>query len=271
MAYVSFTLAGQPRVGVVEDGRVTPLLGVENVNAGARALDSATRGGTSYSLQELDLLPASSNPRRVLCVGLNYFGHIQETKREVPSYPVIFPKFATSLLPADADIALPSESSQVDWEGELAVIIGTDGRRISEEDAGSHILGYAVANDITMRDYQYKTHQWLQGKAWDRSTPLGPVIVTSSEVDISAARITTRLNDTIVQDSDLSKLMFPISRLIAEISVFTTLQAGDVILTGTPEGVGYRRDPQRFLQPDDVVAVEIEGVGEITNRVVSEA
>lgn len=270
MAYISFELDGQPRVGWINGDQIAPLAGVTDINVGADALQDAVPEAL-IPRDSVTLLPASPSPRRVLCVGLNYFGHIEETKREVPKYPVIFAKYASSLIAGEAVIELPEESTQVDWEGELAVVIGKEGRRIPEEDAGDYILGYAVANDITMRDFQYKTHQWLQGKAWDRSTPLGPVIVTPAEVDISTARITTTLNGQTVQDSDLSKLMFPISRLIAELSVFTTLQPGDVILTGTPSGVGYRRDPQVFLAPGDTVTVEVEGVGRITNSVAVES
>jgi acylpyruvate hydrolase len=198
-------------------------------------------------------------------VGLNYRSHIEETRREDSRYPVLFTNFASALLPADGVIELPPESDQVDYEGELAVVIGRTGRRIGEADAQNHVLGYAVANDVTMRDYQYKTHQWLQGKSWDRSTPLGPDIVTPGEVDIDSAGIQTVLNGVVLQSSDLGRLIFAIPRLIAYISTFTALDPGDIILTGTPGGVGFRRDPQVFLRPGDKVDVEIQGVGRISN------
>jgi acylpyruvate hydrolase len=184
---------------------------------------------------------------------------------------VLFPKYASSLIGPTDDILLPPEATQADYEGELAVIIGRSGRRISEEDALDHVLGYSVCNDVTMRDYQYKTHQWMQGKAWDNSTPIGPYVITPDEVDLASAGIRTILNDEVVQDSDLSYLIFSIPKLIATISEFTTLQPGDVILTGTPAGIGYRRTPQLFLNDGDTVTVEIDGVGSITNKVTTEA
>ncbi|NNH04027.1 fumarylacetoacetate hydrolase family protein [Microbacterium ulmi] len=221
-------------------------------------------------LDEATLLPASPHPSKIFCVGLNYREHVEETKRDLPSYPVLFPKFASNLISADSPIQLPPESEQVDWEGELAVIIGRTGRRIAQKDAFEHILGFAVANDVTVRDYQYKTHQWLQGKAWDGSTPLGPWIVTPDEVDLDTAGIRTILNDEVVQESQLSRLIFDIPRLVSEVSQFTVLEPGDVILTGTPGGVGYRRDPKVFLTDGDVVRVQIDGVGEIISEVVNE-
>lgn len=273
MAYISYRKGNTDHVGVVDGDTIVPLLGVNFIGpgTGAAELEAAARdlaGRTPIS--SVRLLPASPRPARILCVGLNYFDHINETGRETPSYPVLFPKFASNLLGANDDIIIPPESHQVDYECELAVIIGKKGRRISQEDALSHVLGYSVANDVTMRDYQYKTHQWLQGKAWDNSTPIGPVIVTPDEADITNARITTVLNGRVMQESDLSSLIFSIPRLISDISEFTELEAGDVILTGTPGGVGYRRDPQVFLKPGDVVAVEIENVGRIQNKVSAE-
>lgn len=275
-AIVSYEIGGMERVGLLDGATIRPLPGVSRIDADvdltalADPADGATANGlATVDLASVTLLPASPHARRIICVGLNYQGHVNETKRELPTYPVLFAKFASNLLAANDDIRLPAESTQVDWEGELAVVIGKAGRRIAEENALEHVLGFSVANDISMRDFQYKTHQWIQGKAWDESTPLGPAIVRPADVDLSHARITTFLNGDIVQDSDLSKLIFSIPRLIAEISTFTALEAGDVILTGTPGGVGYRRDPQRFLVDGDVVAVEIEGVGRVENRVVA--
>ena len=219
---------------------------------------------------EVRLLPVVPAPSKVLCVGLNYADHIAETGRDTPTYPVLFVKFASSLIGAIDDIALPPETSQLDWEGELVIVVGKAGRRIPVEHALDHVAGYTVANDITMRDYQYKTHQWLQGKAWDDCTPVGPYLVTPDEVDLSVAGIRTVLNGTVVQESTVSQLFFDIPTLISTISTFTTLNPGDLILTGTPGGVGFRRKPQLFLTDGDIVAVEIDGVGRIQNRVVAE-
>ncbi|MFD3744014.1 fumarylacetoacetate hydrolase family protein [Nocardia sp. NPDC058633] len=264
---------GVRRVGEVRGSDLVPLDGLTEIGAGttSQALADAARDPSGrVEIDAVRLLPVVPNPSKVFCVGLNYREHVTETKRELPTYPVLFPKFADSLIGAYDDIVLPPESTQVDYEGELAVIIGRPGRRIAEADAGEHILGYSTANDITMRDFQYKTHQWMQGKAWQASTPLGPSLVTPAEVDLSTAGIRTVLNGEKVQESDLSMLIFSIPRLIAEISTFTTLAPGDVILTGTPGGVGYRRDPQLFLRDGDQVSVEIDGVGVVRNLVRGE-
>ncbi|MEU0531216.1 fumarylacetoacetate hydrolase family protein [Amycolatopsis tolypomycina] len=263
---------GNTRIGEVTDGIVTPLEGITTIDAttGIDRLVSAARDEAGrFPLEERVLAPVAE-PRRVVCVGLNYLTHVDETKRELPTYPVLFTKFASALIGAHEDIVLPPEAGQVDYEGELAVVIGRAGRRIPAKDAASHILGYSVANDVTMRDYQYKTHQWLQGKAWDNSTPLGPVVVTPNEVEIESQALTTTLNGEVVQSSSLDLLIFSISELISTVSEFTSLEPGDVILTGTPGGVGYRRDPQLFLEDGDKISVEVTGVGKIENRVVAE-
>ncbi|WP_309234949.1 fumarylacetoacetate hydrolase family protein [Nocardia sp. XZ_19_385] len=229
--------------------------------------DAVRETAQAVSAAEVRILPVVPRPGKVFCVGLNYREHVTESRRELPTYPVLFPKFADSLLGGFDDIVLPPESAQVDYEGELAVVIGRPGRRIPEENATDHVLGYSVANDVTMRDYQYKTHQWMQGKAWDASTPVGPYLVPPDRVDIAQAGIRTVLNGAKVQESDLSMLIFSIPRLIATISTFTALAPGDLILTGTPGGVGYRRDPQLFLAEGDTISVEIDGVGIIRNTV----
>ncbi|MGY1899817.1 fumarylacetoacetate hydrolase family protein [Nocardia gipuzkoensis] len=273
MAYVTYEHRGERRVGEVQGSALVPLDGLTEIGGKttSEALADAERDTRGrVEIDAVRLLPVVPNPSKVFCVGLNYREHVTETKRELPTYPVLFPKFADSLIGAYDDIVLPPESTQVDYEGELAVIIGRPGRRIAEADAAEHVLGYSTANDITMRDFQYKTHQWMQGKAWQASTPLGPSLVTPAEVDLSTAGIRTVLNGEKVQESDLSMLIFSIPRLIAEISTFTTLAPGDVILTGTPGGVGYRRDPQLFLRDGDQVSVEIDGVGSVRNLVRSE-
>jgi acylpyruvate hydrolase len=273
MAWVSYRQDGAAHVGIVDGDSYVPLTGIVRIDAetGAAELSAASRDEASrVKASSVELLPSSWAPSKVFCVGLNYNEHIAETKRDNSDYPVLFPKFASSLIAADQPILAPPESAQVDYEGELAVIIGTRGRRIPREAAMRHVLGYSVANDVTMRDYQYKTHQWVQGKAWDRSTPVGPYIVGVDEVDVSRAGIRTIVDGVMVQDSDLSHLIFDIPTLVATISEFTELEPGDVILTGTPGGVGFRREPQLFLTPGTVVTVEIDGVGSITSTVVAE-
>ena len=271
MRYASYEAEGGVRgVGEVRGETLVPLAGLAGIDSAVSpsGLESATRlHSASVPLAHVRLRPVVQNPTKVVCVGLNYLGHVEETKRDLPTYPVLFPKFASSLIGAGDDIVLPPESGQVDFEGELAVVIGTRGRRIPEASALDHVLGYSVANDVTMRDFQYRTHQWMQGKAWDDSTPVGPFLVTPDEVDLATAGIRTILNGVTMQESDLSRLIFPIARLIAVVSEFSALNPGDIILTGTPAGVGFRRDPQVFLQDGDVITVEIDGVGALTSRV----
>jgi acylpyruvate hydrolase len=274
MRYLSLTIDGVDTAAVLEGNEIVPLRGIREIGAASsiEQLQGAERDERGRrpldSVFQRALVPDAG---KVFCIGLNYHSHIEETGRDLPEYPVLFPKYASSLIPANADIQLPPESSQIDYEGEMAVVIGRSGRRIAESEALEHVLGYAVANDVTMRDFQYKTHQWLQGKAWDASTPLGPSIVTADEFDPTSAGIRTVLNGITVQESDLGKLIFSIPRLIAVISAFTRLHPGDIILTGTPSGVGFRRDPQLFLADGDEVSVEIDGIGRITNRATAEA
>ena len=238
MRYAStYDKSGAPVVAELQGDLLVPLAGLGELGAATTAevlAAAARRTADAFPAGEAELRAVVPNPSKVFCVGLNYHEHVTESKRALPTYPVLFPKYADSLLGAYDDIRLPAESSQVDYEGELTVVIGRAGRRISEADALDHVLGYTVANDVTMRDYQYKTHQWMQGKAWDRSTPVGPYLVTPDEVELDHAGIRTVVNGQKVQESDLSMLIFSIPRLIATISTFTTLRPGDLILTGTP-------------------------------------
>ncbi|MGW5876692.1 fumarylacetoacetate hydrolase family protein [Nocardiopsis terrae] len=251
-----------PLVGLSELGRDTP---ADVLSAAAELPDQAVAANDAY------LCPVVPHPDKIICIGLNYLAHVGETGRDLPTYPVMFTKFASSLIGPRDDILLPAESEQVDYEAELAVVIGRTGRRIPREQAANHILGYTVANDVTMRDYQYKTHQWLQGKAWDHSTPLGPYLIGPGEADVSAAGIRAVMGGKKLQESDTSRLIFDIATLIATVSEFTTVLPGDVILTGTPGGVGFRRDPQLFLRDGDEITVEVDGIGSLTNRVRRES
>ena len=270
MAYATYIHDGQTRVGELRDTQLVPLTGIAELGATTtpEVLAGAVREeSAAVPVADVALRPVVPNPTKVFCVGLNYRDHVLETKRELPSYPVLFPKYASSLIGAHDTIVLPEESNQVDYEGEMAVVIGRGGRRIPQSDAVAHVLGYTVANDITMRDFQYKTHQWMQGKVWDRSTPVGPYLVTPDEIDIDHAGIRTVLNGEKMQESELSQLIFTVPQLIATISTFATLQPGDLILTGTPGGVGYRREPQVFLTDGDRITVEIDGIGAVSNAV----
>ena len=271
MRYAStFDRHGAPVAAELQGDLLIPLAGLAELGQGttAEVLAAAERRpADAVPAGQARLRPVVPAPAKVICVGLNYRAHIAETGRADSGYPVLFPKFASSLASPDTALELPAESAQVDYEGELAVVIGQPGRRISEADAGRHVLGYTVANDISMRDYQYKTHQWMQGKAWDACTPVGPYLVTADELDITGQSIATTVNGEKVQDSSISLLIFAIPRLIATISEFTELRTGDLILTGTPSGVGARRDPPLFLKSGDVVTVEVSGVGLLRNTI----
>jgi acylpyruvate hydrolase len=274
MRYATYQSDEGPRLGLVRGDTIHPLrdvrvLGPETTSEVLLAASADTRL-RPVAMSQAKLLPVSPNPAKILCVGLNYRSHIGETGRDTPAYPVLFPKFSSSLIGHGAPVELPPESAQVDYEAELAVVIGRPARRVARAQALDHVLGYTIANDVTMRDYQYKTHQWLQGKAWDRSTPIGPTLVTPDEVDASALDISLKLNGTELQRSSTSRMIFDVPRLIEVITEFTELLPGDVILTGTPGGVGFRRDPQVFLGAGDDVAVEISGIGTLRNPVTLE-
>ncbi|MDO8212072.1 fumarylacetoacetate hydrolase family protein [Conexibacter sp. CPCC 206217] len=266
---------GEPAVALESDGGLLLVPGLSEI--GVETPIDVLRAAAATATEPIDdgdvvLRPVVPNPRRVVCLGLNYNAHVEETGRDLPTYPVLFVKWASSLIAAGAEIALPPESAQVDFEAELAVVIGKPGRRIAREAAYEHVAGLTVANDVTMRDFQYKTHQWLQGKAWDASTPLGPALVTLDEVDDPGRLdISLTLNGETMQSSNTDRLIFDIPTIVATVSEFTALEPGDVLLTGTPGGVGYRRDPKVLLKPGDRMTVTIEGVGTQESVVVAEA
>ncbi|GAA4378606.1 fumarylacetoacetate hydrolase family protein [Paeniglutamicibacter cryotolerans] len=216
---------------------------------------------------EATLLNPVPAPAKVICCGLNYADHILEMGRDLPEYPTLFAKFADTLTDPDAEIT--SEHSQsLDWEAELAVIVGTTLRDADEAEAAAAIAGYTVANDVSMRDWQSRTLQWFQGKAFDATTPLGPVMVTPDELDPEAGvQVICTLNGEEVQRGNTMTLVFSCARLLSYISTFTTLRPGDVVLTGTPGGVGMGMVPQRFLRDGDLLRTEIPGIGTLTNTV----
>jgi acylpyruvate hydrolase len=267
--------AGEPVVAVASEGSLRLLPGVREIGPDTpldRLRAAAEDAREELAAGDLVARPVVPNPQRVICLGLNYRAHVDETGRELPTYPVLFVKWASSLLAAGAPIVLPPESEAVDYEAELAVVIGRSGRRIPRGAALDHVAGLTVANDITMRDYQYKTHQWLQGKAWDASTPLGPELVTLDEVgDPGRLGITLDLNGRRMQESRTDRLIFDIPTIVSTVSEFTALQPGDVLLTGTPGGVGFRREPKVLLKAGDRLRVAVEGVGVLENVVADEA
>lgn len=217
---------------------------------------------------ELELLPVIPNPEKIVCVGLNYGDHVREVGREVGSVPTLFLRIPQSQLAHGADIVLPPESSQLDYEGEIAIIIGKPGRRISEASAWEHIAGYACYNDGTIRDWQFGTTQWTPGKNFWRTGAFGPWMVTADEIEPGQTMtLVTRLNGTELQRATTDMLIHSIPRLISYISTFIPLETGDVIVTGTPGGVGVKRNPQVFMKEGDVVEVEVDAIGVLRNGI----
>ncbi len=221
--------------------------------------------GPVHDRAELDFAPLVERPDKIVCVGLNYRSHILETSREPPRFPTLFAKFRSALIGAHDDIALPEAVTQMDWEAELAVIVGRPARDVGEEDALSAIAGFSVLNDVSARDWQSRTLQWLQGKTFEHSTPLGPWMVTRDEAAGTSGAISCVVNGETMQSSDIGDLLFGPAVLVSYISTVVTLLPGDVIATGTPGGVGAVRRPPVFLADGDVVTTRIEGVGECTN------
>jgi acylpyruvate hydrolase len=267
-------LLGERRFAALVDGDVArPLRGIAELGRAtpAEVLADPPLSDERVPLETVTLRPVIPRPGKVVCVGLNYRAHVEEGVYEVPDYPALFSKFADTLVGAGQPVALPPESEAVDYEAELAFVIGRPVRRVTGDAALAAVGGYTAANDVSMRDYQYKTHQWLPGKNWASSTPLGPFLVTPDEVgDPHALDISLELNGECMQASNTSHFIFDIPTLVATISEFVPLWPGDVVLTGTPSGVGYRREPKVLLGDGDRMVVEIERVGRLENRVAAE-
>ena len=214
---------------------------------------------------------APFRPPKITCVGLNYLAHARESKMEVPEVPTIFAKYPTAVIGSGEAIVLPRNSTKPDYEAELAVVIGKRGRYIRKEKWRDYVFGYCNFNDVSARDYQMRTSQWMIGKTFDTFAPMGPAIVTADEIeDPHALRIRTIINGDVMQDSNTSDLIFKIPDLIEFLSGVFTLEPGDVISTGTPSGVGFSHKPPRWLRPGDEVVIEIEGLGQLRNPVVAE-
>jgi 2-keto-4-pentenoate hydratase/2-oxohepta-3-ene-1,7-dioic acid hydratase in catechol pathway len=226
----------------------------------------------TYSVDEITFLPVIPNPEKILCVGLNYVSHRTETKRPETKYPSIFTRFADTQVGHKTPVLRPSFSTAFDYEGELAVVIGRGGRHIPEQDVGAHIAGYACYNDVTVRDWQRHTAQWTPGKNFPNTGAFGPALVTADEIaDLSQLTLTTRLNGMVMQKAPFADLIFSVPVIVAYISKFTPLYPGDVIATGTPGGVGDRREPPVYMKDGDIVEVEIEGIGILRNTVQTAA
>ncbi len=242
----------------------------ELLAAGAAAVPER-QAASPVPASQASYAPVVPRPSKIICVGLNYREHILETGRELPEYPTLFAKFADTLLGPRDDLRLPALSERIDWEVELAVIIGRPVYRASRDEAAAAIAGYTVSNDVSVRDWQRRTVQWLQGKAFQHTTPVGPYLVTGDEVgDAADLDIRCEVDGVVRQQSRTSDLLFSPADIAAYASQVITLQPGDLLLTGTPGGVGNARRPPVYLQPGQTMRSAIEGLGECVNRCVPE-
>jgi acylpyruvate hydrolase len=276
MQLVTVRRDGATSAGRVEDGEIvllpSPDVGTLITSGPDWAERAGHADGARLPLEGADLAPVVPRPPKIVCLGLNYLRHIREMGREAPSHPTLFAKFAGSLIGANDPIVLPHSSTMMDWEVELVVVIGLGGRHIPVASALDHVAGYTVGNDITARDWQRRTTQFLQGKTFDQTSPIGPWLVTPDELPAGAAGLEVRceVNGVEMQCDTTAELIFDVAETIAYVSSITALEPGDVLFTGTPEGVGSGRTPPISLQPGDVVRTAIEGIGELRNECVAE-
>ncbi len=243
---------------------------------GPHALQAAAQvlhAGTRIDMAAITFLPPIDNPGRIWCIGLNYADHSAESGFAVPTYPAIFSRFTSSLMGHGAPIVRPKVSTQLDYEGELVAVIGKAGRYIPKEQALDYVAGYSLFNDASIRDYQFKSAQWTLGKNFDDSGAFGPVFVTSDELPPGAngLRIQTRLNGVVVQDASTASLIFDVATLVSMLSEAVQMLPGDIIVTGTPAGVGLARKPPLFMKHGDVCEVEVERIGILRNPVTDES
>lgn len=251
----------QPDVGA--------LLGGSDWRRVAEAAD-----GRRHDLGAVDLAPVVVAPRKIICLGLNYEPHIREMGRDLPEHPTLFAKFARALVGPRDPIVLPPESRQVDWEAEFAFVVGREARRARGDDAAAAVAGYCVLNDVSMRDWQYRSKQWLAGKTFERSTPVGPWLVTPDELPggdgAPDLEIRCEVDGDVRQLARTGDLLFSPTEIVEYVSSVVALEPGDLVATGTPGGVGVGRDPQVFLEPGQVVRTAVEGIGELVNTCVEE-
>lgn len=245
---------------------------VRKGRAGLDAAAAALEKGERIDSSRVSFLPPLSAPGKIICVGLNYVDHSLESGFTPPDYPAIFARFTSSLVGAGAPIVRPKVSTQLDYEGEMVAVIGKGGRHISEDDALDHVIGYSIFNDASVRDYQKKAPQWTMGKNFDGTGAFGPCLVTADELPRGGKglHIQTRLNGKVVQDASTNDMVFGVAKLISILSEAITLSPGDILVTGTPAGVGMARTPPLFMKQGDVCEVEIEKIGLLRNQVKDE-
>ena len=256
--------------GTKSAGDLTSLL-----NAGDDALAAAYRdmlAGEELDPTGIEYLPPFATPEKIICVGLNYKDHAAESGFQAPSYPALFSRFASSLVGHQAPIIRPNVSDQLDYEGEVVAVIGKAGRDIPVERALEHVAGYSIFNDASVRDYQFLSAQWTIGKNFDGTGAFGPAFVTADEVPAGAKglRLQTRLNGTVLQNASTDDMIFDIATLVHLLSIPVMLRPGDVIVAGTPSGIGLARNPKVFMKPGDVCEVEIEGLGILSNPIAQQ-
>ena len=278
MKLMSFRMNGRASYGRTDGDKVADFGAqpgapgdLKTAIADGRLPDLCSEVPLTLAVSEIELLPVIPNPGKILCVGHNYESHRQETGRAAVSHPSIFTRFADTLTAHGGEIVRPKVSETLDFEGELAVIIGKGGRHIVETDALAHVAGYAPFNEASVREWQWHTQQFVPGKNFPQTGAFGPWMVTADELpDPSVLSVTTRLNGETVQSQPTSDMLFPISVVIAYVSTFTRLSPGDVICSGTPGGVGAKRTPPLWMKPGDIVEVEIGGVGLLQNSIGQE-
>lgn len=275
MRYVHFNAGGNDLLGILDGEHVASLGAItieELLGQGVDLSRPPTVTGARYPLTEVTLLPPLTRPPKIICVGLNYADHSKESNIEQPTYPTLFLRVATSLIAHDAPMIRPACSDSLDFEGELAVVLGKGGKHIAPAAALDHVAGYSVFNDGSVREYQFITPQWTVGKNFDGTGAFGPVLVTADELPAGAKglRLETRVNGRVVQSADTGDMVFDVATLISVLSAAITLEAGDVIVAGTPSGVGWARDPKLILRDGDVVEVAIERIGTLRNTVKDE-
>lgn len=283
MRFVTLQREGYSEPGVMFDGRFLGIRGagfddmLALIAGGADAMDRVRRWlkspppGERLDLAKTRLLAPIPRPPKIICIGLNYRDHAEEAKMPIPEVPTVFAKFATAVTGHRHPIVLPKNSAKPDYEAEFAVVIGKGGRHISEDRWREHVFGYTMVNDVSARDFQMATSQWMIGKTFDTFAPMGPAIVTADEIaDPHRLGISLTLSGEVMQNSNTGNLIFGVPKLIAYLSSVFTLEPGDIISTGTPAGVGFARKPPRWLMPGDEVAVRVEGLGELVNPVVAE-
>lgn len=278
-ASASYRLGVRTDIGIIDAGHITLNSLFQDGEAALlplrQSLEEAKDKPERY-LKESELVygPCVPEPGKIICIGLNYKKHAEETNMPLPEYPILFSKFSNALAGHGEDIPLPGSTQKVDYEAELVIVIGRTARNVPEDEALDYVFGYCASNDLSARDLQTRTSQWLAGKSCDKFAPIGPYLVSKDEVgDPNALRISCTVNGELRQNSNTSDMIFDCKAIISYISECMTLSPGDIILTGTPEGVvmGYPPEKQLYLQSGDVVTIEIEKLGSLTNRMVEEA